>query len=650
MGNETRRARWPIPVAAAGLACLVGAVFFPIVGFEFIDMDVRETIIENSHIREFTAGNLKHIFTSRCITSYYPLRTLTYAIDYQARGLDAGGFKFTNGLIHLVNVYLVFWLALRLFRRQAPDEKSHGKWWDVSVAAFAAGVFGVHPVVVEPVTWVPGREELLMTLGALSCLHFHMTARRLGEEGDRARTALACYACAAFSCALACLSNVVGAVIPVLIAAWDMLMLDGPKLKRTLCGTSVLWVIGIAAIVIKKLGPVADPFLGGVGLRQDFTLSERVMSVLRVYWLNVKTLFWPTELRVSYEFYRPRDFPDAEVILGGVAVGLTLALLWKLRRRKFVVLGLLWFGLALGPTSQIMRHHIDRADRFLYLPLLGLAVALAMGLKPLARAMKGRAAVVGACAAGVLALLLLVALSSRQVRTWRNGLSVWSNSIRLGPSNTFAHRHFASSLAKNAGFEQALAHYRTEVAREPDNVRVLDAAAWLLATYEDVHLRDYPAACGLSERACQLTEWKDLGLLKGFAVAHSNFAAHLQDRREYGQAIEHYERALAVFPDDTRVAFNLGWLLAACPDERLRNPARAIELAEKPKTVTPRSEARRLMILTAAYGEAGRFDAAVAAARNGIKAAQAAGDASMTQDLQFILEIYRKRTGGPGMP
>jgi tetratricopeptide (TPR) repeat protein len=600
------------------------------------------------------------------------VRTLTYAIDYEFWGLDAGGFKFTNGLIHLVNVYLVLWLALRLFRRPATGDKSYGTPWDVPLAALAAAIFGVHPAVVEPVIWVPGREELLMALGALGCLHFHMTARRLGEDGDKPRTALVCYACAAFSCAAACLSNAVAAAIPALIVAWDVLMLDRPKLRRILYGTSMLWVIGVATIAIKKFGPEYNPVAGrGEKLLETFC-AERLMVILNVYWLNLKTLFWPRSLGLAYDMCRPQSFLNAEVVLGALALGLTCALMWKLRRRKSMLFGLLWFGLALGPTSQIMPHHIDRADRFLYLPLVGLTVSLAMGLKPLCEKgvryllperpggccaqkvpdtfltsrLSRWAAIVGTGAVGVSGLFLLVVLSAYQVQTWQDGLSVWNNAIKVDPNNIFAHRSFAGNLTKTVGLDRAVSYYQSAIELDPDNVETLDALACLLGTYDEIERRDYPEACRLSERACQLTEWNDLRFLKAYAIIHCNSAEHLVARGEFQQAIEQYDKVLGVFPDDEVAVFNLAWLLATCPDERLRNPARAIQLAEPHRQLTGRVKLLRLHVLTAAYSEAGRHDAAVAAIKDAIQQAQAIGNAASVEELRSKLKRYQNGAAG----
>lgn len=348
-GEECNAGRLPIALAFFALACLVSVAFFPLFGYEFTELDVPHQVTNNPHIRAITWKNLTHIFTSRSATSsYYPIRTLTYAIDYGIWGVHPGGFKLTNTLFHLTNVFLVFWLILRLFRHPDGSGSAPEACWDVSVAAFSAGIFAVHPVVVEPVAWVPGREELLMTLGALACFHAHLTARRSGADGAGWSKTLAWHVCAAAFCAVACLSNAVGAVIPLVLTAWDSITLPRPKLWKTICGTCGLWFIGVATIVIKRLGDVPDTsHLGAV-----FS-GEWSALVLSTYWLNLKTLLWPAKLAFYHECFVPASFLETNVILGGIAFIATCVVLWKLRRPTLVLFGFLWFGLTLAPCSQI---------------------------------------------------------------------------------------------------------------------------------------------------------------------------------------------------------------------------------------------------------------------------------------------------------
>ena len=148
--QEPGQAPWPMILAAAALVCMVCMVVWPIVGFECVDLDVDQQVVNNPHIRGLTVDNLMHIFTSRCVLSYYPVRTLTFAVNYQFWGLNPAGFKLTNGLIHLANVLLVFWLVLRLLDHPASTGRTLGMGWDLCAATFSAGVFAMHPVVVEP--------------------------------------------------------------------------------------------------------------------------------------------------------------------------------------------------------------------------------------------------------------------------------------------------------------------------------------------------------------------------------------------------------------------------------------------------------------------------------------------------------------------
>lgn len=629
--------RGPVFLATCVLACLVCAVFFAVVGFEFIESDVTDQVVNNPNIRGLSGENLKHILTSRCVTSYYPVRTLTYAVDYQIWGLEPIGFKLTNGLIHLANVLLVFWLTLRLPRGWATAEGSTRAWWNTCVAAFSAGIFAIHPVVVEPVAWVAGREELLMTLGALGCIHFHLTARRPNQDAEETRRALACYFAAAVCCAMACLSNAVGAVIPVLIVAWDMLTLTGPRLRPILFGTASLWAIGLLTFLLK--GPGSDAILA----REVGAFSaQRLMLVMNVYWLNLKTLAWPTDLSLSYELLRPESFLNGEVILGGIAVCLTGIVLWKLRRAKLVLFGVLWFGLALGPTSQIMPHHIHRADRFLYLPFVGLALALAAGLRPLENVLKRRTTAVAVVAIGVWSVLGI--LSWAQVQSWRSSVSLWEKCVLAEPDNPVAHRALADGLAKRGQFDRAIPHYETALRLEPVYIDALGNFAYYLVTSDNDALRDDARAVKLAERGCNLTKWRDRDLRRTLAMAYTNCAITRQRDLQFRPAIQFYHKAIEADADYDMALFNLAFLLATCADAQLRNADEAVRLAERACQMVEHPNPVRLSILAAAYAEAARFEQAVATVENAIQRSQANGNRRYTEELRRQLKLYQQHS------
>jgi len=637
--TELSHPRWLPWLCAISLGVLATTVFLPIRTYEFVDYDVPMQVINNPHIRGLTAENLKHIFTSRSIASYYPVRSLSYAANYEMCELDPAGFKLTNLAIHVTNTLLVFWLMLRLFRRANGNATPSVPQRAVLTAAFSAGIFAIHPLVVEPVTWVPGREELLMALGALGCFHLHLTARRLERTGSHRSGAVAAYAGSACCCAFAVLSNAVGAVIPFLVVAWDALTLQRPRLGRIASGTSALWLISGASIVIKKLGTAADM----TDVPSLFS-GEWMMFVPKMYWHNVKAVFWPVDLAVHYEYPFPKNPLDTDVWLGVLAAGLTALAVWLARRRIMLCFGLLWFVLALAPTSQLMPHHVARADRFLYLPLIGLTVALAYGLKLLGDIARNRQTGAAMSAAGVLVLLTLAAVSSKQIPIWRNSLSLWENCLKVDPSNSGAHASLAQNLTKQGQFEQAIEHYEVSLRGRPDAFHVMGDFAWSLAVRGDPRHGDFQRALQLAERACEITDWQEPTALNKLSTVHGIIADCLAAQAQFDQAVYHYRKALEADPAHDAPLFNLALLLATCEDRRIRQPAQAVQLAEEGCRSVGKPDAYRLTILAAAYAAADRFDEAVRTVETAIRLARAEGDADMVEALQHHLETYRNRT------
>ena len=641
MVRQRQPTRRPIPLAVLALTYLVAVLFLPILGFEFVDFDVNNSVVDNPHIRGLTGENLKHIFTSRCITSYYPVRTLTYALDYSLWGLNPRRFKLTNGLIHWANVMLMFWLILRTLPGSAEIERERRPgWWNVWAAALPAGLFAIHPVVVEPVAWVAGREELLMTLGALACFHFHLSARRLSLGGGKTGRVLACHVAAAVGCAAACLSNAVAAVIPLLIVAWDMLTLTGPKWRRILAGTAALWVIALVTVAAK--GPGTDAVLADdVGV----LTAQRLMLILNVYWRNLTTLVWPTGLSISYGPLGPGSFLDTEVVLGGVAACLTCLAIWRLRARKSILFGLLWFCLALTPTAQILPHHVHRADRFLYLPLVGLALALAAGIKPLGALLRSRAAVAATVALGLMILLLLDLRSTDQVQTWRDSVTMWENCVEVCPDSAFAHDVLARNLARRGELNRSEEHARRSL--ELDFIRNHEALcnrAMGLALFPDLGLPDREEAVQLARRACELTEWKDLECLYALATAYCSVANAQVEGGEFASALENYHKSIEADEQYHEALFNLAVLLLTCRDQSVRNPEEAVRMAELGCKVLQRPTPDRLSILSQAHVAAGRLEMAIATAEKAIGLAQAAGDVRMVEQIRRWVKEQRDRS------
>lgn len=577
------------------LACLVGAVFLPVVRFDFIDIDVPEQVIDNPYIRAITVENLQHIFTTRCISSYYPVRTLTYMLDHAVWGPWPGGFKLTNVLIHLLNVLLVYGLIRRFLPESDSIDDTKGDLRSAMTSAAFAAIFAVHPVVVEPVAWVAGREELLMTLGALACVHFHMTARRSADRGSHKGRVLTFHVAATISCAAACLSNAVGAVIPAIATTWDFLMLRRVTLIRLLGGTAALWALGIMTFVIKRVGEFHE-----VAGEPDAFSFGRVAIVLKFYAINLRTLVWPTRLSVFPADEVPRSFLEPAVLAGAAAALATCAAFWFFRRERPLVFGLAWFVLALVPTSQLMPHHLHRADRFLYLPLVGLVLVLAATARSWMRSSR-TAVTMGQLSVATALVLVLTVAARHQLMTWKNSLTVWQRCVDVNPTSGMGLNSLADNLAQRGEYERAIRYYEEAAERPPWGARAKSQLALLLVTCKDERLRDYERAVTLAEIAFQENP-KFLHTLTG---VYARYAQHLAERGKFREAISYYHQAIDSHPLNRQAMLELAELLVTCPDEELRDPAEAVRWAERAIQLEPPPSSDDLRILNAARAAAG---------------------------------------------
>ncbi len=560
-------------------------LFSPALQFEFISFDTPSQILKNPHVSELTYENVYHIFTSRCVTSYYPVRTLSFALDGHFWGLKAFGFKLTNQLIHVANVLLLYWLIRRVLAQFAASSDS-GRTWTVLAAAWAAGMYGIHPLVVEPVVWIPGREELLMTLGALAAVHCHLSARLRAGAGARLRVVVLWHVATAFCCLMACLSNAVGAVIPLLLLAWDLCYLRNRRFVQMLSGTALPWAIALATIGVKRLGYAQHPafekaasldaVIQSLGLEPGQSLVsvsffswQHVGLVLRVFWLNISSIFWPSQLTVSYDPAIPPTLRHPEVILGAIALAVYVLVGWLLRRRKGACFGMIWLGAALAPVSQVMPHHVHRADRFLYLPLIGLSIVAASLVLELGKSVNPRAQKLVAAVCIAVGFVCMVATTD-QLALWQNDLAVWRNAVQVAPRNCDAHRLLGNELAERGEFPEAFREYRRALEIDVFDVQTLDRYARYLAVVPPPD-RDSPLAIRLATMACQFTSFQDKSLVRTLAIAYNNRAEELRQQGAYLEALRCYAQASSHDPGYVAPRLNRVLLLATCDDESVRD-------------------------------------------------------------------------------
>ncbi|MBW1988941.1 MAG: hypothetical protein JRI97_05280, partial [Deltaproteobacteria bacterium] len=345
------------------LAALPLAVFAQTASFGFVNYDDVKTLVDSALTTGLTRQNVAAIFTHYTFDVFYPVTTLSYAVDRELWGLSPGAFHAVNLFLHLANVLLVFLLARTAVREAGAKESSF------AAGLFAGALFAVHPAAAQPVAWLPGREELLMLFFALAALHLHIRALK----GGPASAALHLLASAAAF--LAALSQVAMAFLPVGAALYQVLIAGRRRAGRILVSTSGLWAAAGTAVFLRVLSwltysedtsallyphlPTAlanlPAILGSVGQGGGSGLFHKLALLVPKWLFTVQDGLFPW-------FFRALDVPDKHllfdplrVVSGVLALGGLAALGYFFRRDRAFLFGLLWFVLALFPAAALAK-------------------------------------------------------------------------------------------------------------------------------------------------------------------------------------------------------------------------------------------------------------------------------------------------------
>ena len=634
---SNRNSRRGTYLGLAFLVCLVLAVFHPVVGFDFINLDVTEQVTGVSETESFGWATIKDAFTWTKL-SYYPVRSLTYAIDRHIWGKDSGGFKATNLLFHLASVCLLYVLILRLFAIARLPADGEATWRETLAAACGAGLFAIHPLVVEPVVWVPGREELLMTLAGLGAVHLHITARQLEAATAPRWKICICHVGTVVCCVLACLSNAVGVVLALLITALDRIVLVGRDWRKIFGATAALWGVAMITIILKAMATVEVEYE-----HPEYFSIERLVIISKAYSSNLAAILWPTNLTMDYLPFVRGPHWKLDVAVAIACVLATIGVVWYARRRQMFFFAVAWFLLALAPVAQVMPHHIHRADRFLYLPLVGLGILLATGILWVSRKIRsplGDAALVGGM------ILLFAGLnyaSSRQVWTWRDSISMWSRRLQVQPESLLAHKCLGDALAIVERLPEAAPHYEWVLARLPDDFRTLHNYAMYLALSPESTEKDFLRAIQMADRGFRITKGEKPRLRRTLSLAHMNYASLLRSEGRYGEAVEHLQAAMDADPEYQKPMLNLALLLASCEDPSIRSPQAAVKLAEKAISVESGPTLIPLSVLASIYAQAGDLAKAIQTLDRAIETARRDQATQWVEELETLKADYQRQ-------
>jgi protein O-mannosyl-transferase len=542
--------RWLSFAVCLFLALAVWAVFGQTLHHEFVNSDDERYVYENRTVAQgISLKGIEWAMTYGKIGHWHPLTWVSHMLDCQLYGLHPGGHHLTNVLLHAATAMLLF-LVLR---------KMTGALWR---SAFVAAVFAIHPLRVESVAWVSERKDVLSGLFFMLTLFFYTRFAqatlsrtrnpnaRPGENGSGIwGLGSRDYWLAVVFFALGLLSKSMLVTLPFVL-----LLLDWWPLKRftiydlrftisNLVGEKVpFFLLSAAAGVATSLVPeVVSP-------ADKVSFSLRMGNALVSYLAYMGHMIWPAKLAIPYLFPASgRSWGEAAMALALLVAISLVAIAWWQKRPYFVV-GWLWYlGMLVPVIGLVQISYYARADRYTYLPQIGLYVLVAWGAVELFGGWRYRRAVLGCSSAVILAGL--AACAYVQTGYWKDSVSLWTHTLACVPGNYYAHNNLGGALADRGRYAEAIAHYEQALQLKPD-----DAKAHLNLGGALARQGRLPEAVEHFERAVQLQP--------DFAGAYINLGNALAAQGKLAEAIEHYNRALQLRPDDAKAHLNLGNALA----------------------------------------------------------------------------------------
>lgn len=548
------------------LATVTLALYSPVRGHDFVNYDDDEYVLNNEHV---TAGlnwqTVQWSFTSTEQANWHPVTWLSHALDCQLFGLDPGSHHLTSVVIHILNVLLLFFLLQRVTGA-------------VGASFVVAALFAWHPFNVESVAWIAERKNLLCTLFFLSTVAVYGWYSR--QPGIQRYLFVAGF----FSLALA--SKPMAVTLPLvllLLDYWPLQRVSGwteissqvpvPQKSRRFLLFEKLPLLALAA-ASSAITVWAQKTGGTVQSLQRYPLGARLGNALYSYVIYIQKTLWPSAFALLYPHpgaSLPLWKPIAAVLLLS-AIGFAV---WKQRTtRPWFVVGWLWFLGTLVPVIGIVQVGDQAmADRYAYLPLIGLLVILVWGIRELLdRRQVGSAWRWGLT---LVSLTMLLFLTSRQIGYWQNSLAIWSHTIEVTGENVHSEKELANAMIRQGDNEQALAHLLKLAELAPDDVW---AHANIGATYAAQHriseankefenvvrLTDHGNLDPVDQRF-RSTALLNLGfgyvVFKDYQRALITFhAANQCDPALVDHAIENFQQSLAAAPregDYVRLSFLL---------------------------------------------------------------------------------------------
>ena len=611
-------------IAAAALTLAILVVFWQVLGHGFV-FDDDPYVADNPHVNNgLSLSAVKWAFTGIHGANWHPLTSLSHMLDSQLYGLKPRGHHLTNLLFHIANTILLLLVLTRMT----------GSFWRSS---FVAALFAVHPLHVESVAWIAERKDVLSTFFWLLTMWAYL---RYAQHPNLRR-----YATVAVLFALGLMAKPMLVSLPfvlLLLDYWPLGRLSlGDRKKRNFWSAArkLIWekaplfALAAASSVVTI---VAQQKGGAMIALERFPFGVRAGNAVVAYVEYIVKSFWPKGLAAYYP--HPVDALPAWQVAGACLLlpAVSVLVMRAARHHPYLAVGWLWYVVTLVPVIGLVQvGEQSMADRYTYIPLIGVFVMVAWGVPALLRGREAEADedassrprvpafVLPTLAGAVIPALMICAWL--QVRYWHSDLTLFERAVRVTTGNWMAHNNLGIALAKQGKIDEAIAQYSRAAEIKPgplpyNNLGGLFARQGKLdkaityytkalevdPQYKEAH---YNLGNALVEKG-RLDEAEDhyskaLEIDRGYSKAYYGLAQLLAKKGKGGDAVAQYSKLLKADPNNADAHLNFGLVLykQGRVDEAISHFSRAVRI--KPRYVEAHN------FLGVALAEQGKLDEAV---------------------------------------
>jgi tetratricopeptide (TPR) repeat protein len=554
------------------LILLTLALYWPVTNHAFINFDDDQYVTDNFHVKPgLTWPGIVWAFQSGYAYNWHPLTWISHMLDCQLYGLNPAGHHLTNLLLHIANTLLLFLFLSR----------TSGTIWR---SGFVAALFACHPLHVESVAWVAERKDVLSTFFCLLTLLAYARFVEKSEVQDPKSKAFYVLALLLFACGL--MSKPMLVTLPFVLLLLDFWPLnrfspDSPRPARLIGGL----VLEKAPFLMLSLASSVTTFLvqraGGAVFSLDtvpfpLRIANAVMSYLRY----VSKTFWPVDLAVFYPL--PTHWLPGLVIASALFV-LACSVLSVLfaRRRPYLFVGWFWYLGTLIPVIGLVQ--VGRqamADRYMYIPSIGLFIAVVWGLNTLWGKWPQKRWI--AASVGIAVLAGCLTDSWMQLKYWQNSLTLFSHANAVTTDNYAADGHLGMAFDEMGQFDKAVAFLKesarinpryargnsalgvalADQGKLPEALEYFNTAAHLQPNDADLQYNLGTALLNNGDLDAAGSDFsKALQIYPGFAAAHRSLGIVLLKQGKIAEALGQVSEAVKLNPEDAEARFDYGFAL-----------------------------------------------------------------------------------------